>query len=453
MLFLDVDCEISIKKKYAVNPPHTPSMNLKTVRVKIIILFILGCISHQLFSQVNFEEMNLETAQSEIAATQTPYLIYFSGVWCPSCQLMEETTFTDQKLGDQIQENYLAYKVDIDSKEGKKWIEEYAVTCLPTTIFYSANGQLLKRFEKPITSTEMLAMTTKSSYKNSSLIATNVQNNKVKNSLISSNLSAKNKKTEELIEHLTKRTNNPPNGKISTEQIANFSTLIEELGAEIKGLKAFKQSTTDNTKSKSATSTNVFTGINSNVTVNLNNRNAILFLSSSNNNLLAQISACKALLTDVKSLDKLIGILENYQRLLIEMKATQIQLAQQAIPSERTTTNLSKKTISNKNKVENQSDLFTRNQLIINHLKLKEPINNGNQYIVQLGKFSNVRNAERLVQIIQDKYDYPIKVLIENKNNLPIQTVYLGEFKTKKEALAANENLKWIKRKGVVKRF
>lgn len=72
---------------------------------------------------------------------------------------------------------------------------------------------------------------------------------------------------------------------------------------------------------------------------------------------------------------------------------------------------------------------------------------------MQIGKYSNVRNAERLVQILQDKYDYPIKVLIENKNNLPLQMVYLGEFKTHKEALAANENLKWIKRKGIVKRF
>lgn len=574
-------------------------MNVKTVRVKIIILFVLGCISHQLFAQVDFEETNLKTAQSQIAATQTPYLIYFSGVWCPSCQLMEETTFTDQKLGDQIQENYLAYKVDVDSKEGKKWMKEYAVTCLPTTIFYSANGQLLERLEKPITSTEMLAMTTESGYKNSSLIAKNSQHNAVENSSLHPNSSAKNPKIGELADHSTTGTNNPPNGNgsslnsdektelsnvenssnpstssstntsdlayankmnpknaehstnidllsqnevidgitnlnsndingnntpskygdsstqfsknkgklgfenslssneanrssnskvddqyasnttnistknatpnstfrgytntaantgnFSTASIANFSNLIEELDAEINELKALKQSSTsDHTKSKSNSNNPIFNGVNSNGAAYLDSENATTFLSPSTDNLMAQISACKALLTDVKSLDKLIGILENYQRLLKEMRAAQVQLAQQAIPSERKTPSSSPNAKSTKSNNKNQVDLFALNQQIINHLKLKKPIKNGNQYIVQIGKYSNVRNAERLVQIIQDKYDYPIKVLIENKNNLPIQTVYLGEFKTQKEAIAANENLKWIKRKGIVKRF
>jgi len=58
-----------------------------------------------------------------------------------------------------------------------------------------------------------------------------------------------------------------------------------------------------------------------------------------------------------------------------------------------------------------------------------------------------------LVQKIQDKYDYPIKVDIQKQGNTPVQIVYIGEFATKSEAIAANENLKWINRKGIVKRF
>lgn len=72
---------------------------------------------------------------------------------------------------------------------------------------------------------------------------------------------------------------------------------------------------------------------------------------------------------------------------------------------------------------------------------------------MQLGKYQNIRNVERLVQHIQDKYDYPIKIHIQQKGDVPVQIVYLGEFKTEAEAIAANENLKWIDRKGVVRQF
>ena len=553
-------------------------MNFKTVRVKMIILFILGCISHQLSAQVKFKEASLKAAKAKIAQAESPYVIYFAGVWCPSCQLMEETTFNDEKLGDQIQKNYLAYKVNVDSEEGKKWMNEYAVSCLTTTIFYSAESQLLERLEKPITSTELLAMTTDNGFRSSSLIAQNLANPKAEDNPASNiNVNPQNTQLSGLAENTSRESVDPqtsnlsdkiaknsavangPNNRIksnqlsnqnrslsgnlanknslnssnpnslasstlasqnnsntlalnisedrklanqegmfnasknriddkanyinsgissanksaknsraryssaassngnfarqtaknegaNTQEIASFNELLEELDMEINQLKGLGQSAKTG-------KTNIdlsFNGVNSNGSSSLNNNDSETFLSPSTDNLMAQISACKSLLTDAKSLDKLIGILENYQQLLIKMKATQIQLAQQARPSEYKNPN---KVATSQRTVNVNSDIFIRNQQIINHLKLSPPVKNGNQYIVQIGKYSNVRNAERLVQIIQNKYDYPIKVLIENKNNRPIQTVYLGEFKTQEEAIAANKNLQWIKRKGIVKRF
>jgi cell division septation protein DedD len=93
------------------------------------------------------------------------------------------------------------------------------------------------------------------------------------------------------------------------------------------------------------------------------------------------------------------------------------------------------------------------NKQVIGHLNLPKSEKKGNKYIVQIGIFQNVRNVEWLVQAIQRKYDYTLKVFTENKKNGPIHTVYFGEFDTKEEAIEANKSLAKMHRKGIVKKF
>lgn len=279
-----------------------------------LLMGIISCTS--LFAQVKFTETDLVAAQKQIVKHSLPYIIYFSGSWCPSCQLMEESTFQNSKLADQIKANYLAFKVDVDSKKGRNWMKKYAITCLPTTLFFDENQKLVERIESPITSQRFIALTNPIHVDN---LAMNVPTKKLDHSV-------KTKKDQ--------------------KNIANQVTI----------------------QTPPAESPNV-----------------------------------------------------NVQ-------------PQQTKHSQKT-------------------NLLDRNKAILSHLKLSPPNRNGQQYIVQIGKYENVRNVERLVQTIQKKYDYPIKVLVENKSGRPLQTVYLGEFKTKQAALAANENLKWINRKGIVKKF
>ncbi|MEM1123179.1 MAG: thioredoxin family protein, partial [Bacteroidota bacterium] len=148
-----------------------------------VLILILFSVTFNVYSaaQVNFESLHAHNTLTQLATNQVPYFIYFSGVWCPSCQLMEETTFQDKKLGDQIQKNYKAYKVDVDSKEGKELMAKYAVTCLPTTIFYDETGALLERVEKPIISTELIAMTAGAVFQTTDMLASTLGTRKYKN--------------------------------------------------------------------------------------------------------------------------------------------------------------------------------------------------------------------------------------------------------------------------------
>lgn len=95
----------------------------------------------------------------------------------------------------------------------------------------------------------------------------------------------------------------------------------------------------------------------------------------------------------------------------------------------------------------------SRKKKIIDYLKLEPPIQNDQHYIVQIGEYLNIRTVERLVQQIQHRLDYPVKLFLKKDGNTPLQIVYLGEFKTQKAAIAANQNLGSIQKKGVVRKF
>ena len=64
-----------------------------------LFVFLLGTIS----AQVAFQETSFSNAQIIIEDEQSPYIGYCYGSWCPSCQLMEETTFKDTKVKERIE--------------------------------------------------------------------------------------------------------------------------------------------------------------------------------------------------------------------------------------------------------------------------------------------------------------------------------------------------------------
>ncbi len=407
------------------------------------LLGILSLLCATLSAQVAFQETSFSNAQIIIEAEGLPYIIYFYGEWCPSCQLMEETTFKDKKINKRIEENYVVFKVNADSERGKEWMAIYGIKSVPATLFYNKDSYLLNKLESPITAIDFLKITADLGKTSGKPIAASPH--LIKKGVTSTQVSKK------------RTVNRTPKRPLEKDDL---STIIAAIDAEIQGLKGLMRGSE---KLIPATNTlNTFPQ-NNNLTAKGGSAVSNNVAYPSIEILTSQIAACKSLLSGHKNIQRLVDILEDYKLLL---RATpQKQMAKKAVvittPSKQTTTKVrvvttpyktSKQKVVAK-KVSNYQRLYTTNQQIIKYLKLAPPVKKGNQFIVQIGQYQNVRNAERLVQNIQDKYDYPIKVDIQKKGDRPVQVVYLGEFKTKEEAIAANENLKWINRKGVVKQF
>ncbi len=69
--------------------------------------------------------------------------IHFSASWCRYCVMMDEKTFKEPSVIEQLSKNYISVKVDCDIE--KKTALEYSVRGLPDNIFISEKGEVLYR--------------------------------------------------------------------------------------------------------------------------------------------------------------------------------------------------------------------------------------------------------------------------------------------------------------------
>lgn len=64
--------------------------------------------------------------------------------WCLPCQIMDEEVFSDQRLGDYINENFISYKVNAEQGYGPDIATLYNVRGYPTLLFLDHHGRILE---------------------------------------------------------------------------------------------------------------------------------------------------------------------------------------------------------------------------------------------------------------------------------------------------------------------
>lgn len=82
--------------------------------------------------------------------------IDFFASWCAPCELMDETTFNDERLAAYVDENYIAYKVDVEDFEGYNLKQLFNIKALPTFLIFDANGVQLARHEESMAASRFL---------------------------------------------------------------------------------------------------------------------------------------------------------------------------------------------------------------------------------------------------------------------------------------------------------
>lgn len=65
--------------------------------------------------------------------------------WCGPCKMMDKNVFSDKKIGDFFNDNFISVKVDAEKGNGKNIAAIYEVIGYPTLLFLDENGRILEK--------------------------------------------------------------------------------------------------------------------------------------------------------------------------------------------------------------------------------------------------------------------------------------------------------------------
>ena len=103
-----------------------------------------------------FYNVSLTTAKALAAEEGKLVFVEFYADWCVPCKWMEETSFSDIQVRDQLKDGYIAVRVDIDDFDGYALKEHYAIQTLPTILILDHSGRTLERREQSMSAAMLM---------------------------------------------------------------------------------------------------------------------------------------------------------------------------------------------------------------------------------------------------------------------------------------------------------
>ncbi|MCX6102607.1 MAG: thioredoxin family protein [Proteobacteria bacterium] len=110
-------------------------------------------------SAIHWLSNEIEAAE-KAKALNKPIFIDFAAEWCEACHVIEKTVFTDAAVAAELNSRFITLRIDVtESNEiNEQILQKYGVLSLPTLVFVSPNGTILKtpRVHGVITAKEFL---------------------------------------------------------------------------------------------------------------------------------------------------------------------------------------------------------------------------------------------------------------------------------------------------------
>ncbi|MDR6489431.1 peroxiredoxin [Chryseobacterium vietnamense] len=113
---------------------------------KKIVLSFLIAIGISLNAQstgISFQKIDLEAAKKIAAKENKLIFIDLFTTWCGPCKLMAKNTFTDPRVGEMFNKNFVNLAIDAE-KEGLGLAKEFKVVNYPSFLFLDSNGKLVQ---------------------------------------------------------------------------------------------------------------------------------------------------------------------------------------------------------------------------------------------------------------------------------------------------------------------
>jgi YHS domain-containing protein/thiol-disulfide isomerase/thioredoxin len=86
-------------------------------------------------------------AQAEAVKLHRPLVAHFHTKWCPPCRKMEKEILHTPQVLKQLDDGFVAVKVDLENPANSKYQQQYHVSSMPTDLLLTHDGKVLSRSE------------------------------------------------------------------------------------------------------------------------------------------------------------------------------------------------------------------------------------------------------------------------------------------------------------------
>ncbi len=109
------------------------------------------------YQGISFTESNSLQPLLDRAKTENKLIFLdFYTTWCLPCRVMDEEVFSLASTGDQIDKNFISYKVDAEKGNGPTLATVFNVYAYPTLLFLDADGNVLERRDGSLSNSKFL---------------------------------------------------------------------------------------------------------------------------------------------------------------------------------------------------------------------------------------------------------------------------------------------------------
>ena len=116
------------------------SFAIATIFISLISWFSINSNSDE---GIVFHVGNWQSALERSKKEKKPIFLDVYATWCGPCKLMKKFTFSNKKVGEYFNENYINVALDGETKEGRLVAYSYGVRAYPTLLFLNSEGKTL----------------------------------------------------------------------------------------------------------------------------------------------------------------------------------------------------------------------------------------------------------------------------------------------------------------------